>query len=73
MNVISMTLMSIKARNQNIFSRLFKMTSTVNDLKSKELSDMLMKQDMSVLLSIIILMKADRFLNLQQFHALESF
>jgi hypothetical protein len=62
---MSIALMFIRAKVQNIFSRLFKMMLTVNDLKSKESSDMLIKQDMSVSSSITTLMKTDRFLNLQ--------
>jgi hypothetical protein len=73
MNVMSMTLMSIRVRNRNIFFKLFKIMLTVNDLKLKESLSMLIKQDMNVLLSITTLMKTDRFLNLQWFHALESF
>jgi len=61
----------LKARDLNIFFRLLKMMSTVNDLKSNESSDMLMKQDMSILLSITTLMKTDCFLNSLQFHASE--
>ncbi len=72
MKIMSVTLISIRARNLNIFSKLFKMTSTVNDLKSNELSNMLMKQNMSILLSVTTLTKADHFSNLQQSHALES-
>ncbi len=71
MKVMSMTLISIKARDLNIFFKLLKMMSTVNDLKSNESSDMLMKQDMSILLSITTLMKTDCFLNSLQFHASE--
>ncbi len=71
MKVMSMTLVFIRTRNMNIFSKLFKMTSTVNDLKLNESSDMLMKQNMNILLSVTTLMKTDRFLNLQQSHALE--
>ncbi len=73
MKVMSVTSVSIKVKNLNIFSRLFKMTSTVNDLKSNKSSNMLMKKNMSILLLVTTLMKADRFLNLQQSHALESF
>jgi len=71
--VMSMTSVFIKARNLNIFSKLFKMTSTMNDLKSNESSDMLMKQNMSILLSVTTLTKTDCFSNSQQFHALKSF
>ncbi len=73
MKVMSMTLIFIRARNLNIFSKLLKMTSIVNDLKSNESSNMLMKQNMSISLSVTTLMKTNHFLNLQQFHALESF
>ncbi len=73
MNVISVTSIFIKARNLNIFSRLFKITSTVNDLKSNESSDMLMKQNMSTSFSVTTLMRTDCFSNLQWSHALESF
>ncbi len=72
-NVISMTSVSIRVRNLNIFSRLLKMMLTVNNLKLNVSSDMLMKQNISILLSITTLMKTDRFLNLQWFHALELF
>jgi len=72
MKVMSVTSVFIRAKNLNIFSRLLKMTSIVNDLKSNESSDMLMKQNMSILLSVTTLTRADRFLNSQRFHALES-
>ncbi len=72
MKVMSMTSVSIRARNLNIFSKLLKMMSTVNDLKSNESSDMLMKQNMSILFSVTTLTKADRFSNSQWSHALES-
>ncbi len=71
MKVMSVTSVSIRARDLNIFSRLLKMTSTVNNLKSNKSSDMLMKQNMSISFSVTTLTKADRFLNLQQSHALE--
>jgi hypothetical protein len=61
MNIMSVALISIRVKDQNIFSRLLKMMLTVNDLKSKESSDILIKQDMSVLLSITTLMKTDHF------------
>ncbi len=64
MKVMSVTSVFIRARNLNIFSKLFKMTSTMNDLKSNESSDMLMKQNMSMSLSVTTLTKADRFSNL---------
>ncbi len=70
--VMSVTSVSIRARNLNIFSKLLKMTSTVNDLKSNESSDMLMKQNMSISLSVTTLTRADRFSNSQRSHALES-
>ncbi len=72
MKVMSMTSVSIRTKNLNIFSRLLKMTLTVNDLKSNKSSDMLIKQNMSILLSVTTLTKADHFSNLQQSHALES-
>ncbi len=72
MKVMSVTSVSIRAKNLNIFSKLLKMTSIVNDLKSNELSDMLMKQNISILLSVTTLMKTDRFSNSQQSHALKS-
>ncbi len=71
MNVMSVTSMFIRARNWNIFSRLFKMTFTINDLKSNESSSILMKQDMSMSLSITTLTKADHFLNSLRFRASE--
>ncbi len=55
----------IKVRNLNIFSQLFKMMLTVNDLISKELSSMLIKQDINMLFSVTTLMKIDYFSNLQ--------
>ena len=71
MNVMSMTLMFIRARDRNIFFKLFKMMFTINDLKSNESSSILMKQDMSMSLSITTLTKADHFSNSLQFHASE--
>ncbi len=71
MKVMSMTSVSIRAKDLNIFSRLFKITSTINDLKSNESSDMLMKQNMSISFSITTLMKTDRFSNSLRFHASE--
>ncbi len=71
MNVMSVTLMFIRAKNRNIFSRLFRMTFTINDLKSNESSSILMKQDMSMSFSITTLTKANRFSNSLQFHAFE--
>ncbi len=73
MKVMSMTSVSIKARNLNIFSKLLKMTSTVNDLKLNESSDMLMKQNMNISFSVTTLTKTDHFSNLQRSHALKSF
>ncbi len=72
MKVMSVTSVSIRAKDLNIFSRLFKMMSTVNDLKSNESSGMLMKQNMSISLSVTTLMRADHFSNSQRSHALES-
>ena len=72
MKVMSVTSISIRTKNLNIFSRLFKMISTVNDLKSNESSNMLMKQNMSISLSVTTLTRADRFPNSQQSRALES-
>ncbi len=71
MKVMSVTSVFIRAKNLNIFSRLFKMILTVNDLKSNESSDMLMKQNMSISLSITTLMKTSRFLNSLRFCASE--
>ena len=71
MKIMSVTSVFIRVKNLNIFSRLFKMTSTVNDLKLNESSNMLMKQNMSISLSITTLTKTDRFLNSLQFHASE--
>ncbi len=73
MKVMSVTSVSIRARDLNIFSKLLKMMSTVNDLKLNKSSDMLMKQNMSILLSITTLTRTDHFSNLQRSHALESF
>ncbi len=75
MKVMLVTSVFIRARNLNIFSKLLKMTSTVNDLKLNESSDMLMKQNMSILLSVTTLTKTDRFSNSQQLnwlHQVES-
>ncbi len=58
-------LVFIKVRNLNIFSQLFKMMLTVNDLISKELSSMLIKQDINMLFLVTTLMKIDYFSNLQ--------
>ena len=72
MKVMSVTSVSIKVKDLNIFSRLFKMTSTVNDLKSNKSSDMLMKQNMSISSSVTTLTRADHFSNSQRSCALES-
>ncbi len=71
MKVMSVTLVSIRAKDLNIFSRLLKMMSTVNDLKSNESSGMLMKQNTSISLSITTLTRVSRFLNSLRFHAFE--
>ncbi len=71
MKVMSMTSVFIKAKNLNIFSRLFKMMSTVNDLKSNESSGMLMKQNMSISLSVTTLTRASHFSNSLRFYASE--
>ncbi len=71
MNIMSVTLMFIRARNWNIFFKLFKMMFTINDLKLNESLSILMKQNMSMSLLVTTLMKADRFLNLLQFHVFE--
>ncbi len=71
MKVMSVTSVSIRAKNLNIFSRLFKMTSTMNDLKSNESSGMLMKQNMSILLSVTTLTRTSHFSNSLQFRASE--
>ena len=63
MNVMSMTSVFIKADDLNIFSKLFKMTLTVNGLKLNESSDMLMKQNISMSFSVTTLTKACRFSN----------
>ncbi len=71
MKVMSMTSVFIRAKDLNIFSRLLKMMSTVNDLKSNKSSDMLMKQNMSISLSVTTLTKTDHFSNSLQFRASE--
>ncbi len=71
MNVMSVTSIFIRARNRNIFSKLLKMTFTINDLKSNESSSILMKQNMSMSLSVTTLTRADRFLNSLWFHVSE--
>ena len=73
MKVMSVTSVFIRARNLNIFSKLFKMMSTMNDLKSNKSSDMLMKQNISISFSVTTLTKTDRFSNLQRSCALELF
>ncbi len=60
------TLIFIKTDDLNIFLKLLKITLTVNDLKLNESLNMLMKQDMSISLLIIILTKACRFSNSRQ-------
>ncbi len=71
MKVMSVTSVFIRAKDLNIFSRLLKMMSTVNDLKSNESSDMLMKQNTSISFSVSTLTRASRFSNLLRFHASE--
>ena len=71
MKVMLVTSVFIRIRDLNIFSRLLKMTSTVNDLKLNESSDMLMKQNMSISLSVTTLTRTDRFSNSLRFHASE--
>ncbi len=71
MNVMSVTSMSIRMRNRNIFSKLFKMMLTINDLKLNESSSILMKQDMSMSFSVITLTRTNCFLNLLWFRAFE--
>ncbi len=73
MKVMSMTSVFIRVKDLNIFSRLLKMMLIMNDLKSNESSDMLMKQNMNILLSVTTLTKTDRFLNSQWSHALKLF
>ena len=58
-----MTLIFIKVNDLNIFFKLLKITLIINDLKLNELLNMLMKQDISISLSVITLTKAYRFLN----------
>jgi len=69
--VMSVTFIFIRAKDLNIFSRLFKMMSTVNDLKSNESSDMLMKQNTSISFSVTTLTRTSCFSNLLQFRASE--
>jgi len=64
MNIMSVTLMSIRAKDRNIFS-------TINDLKSNKSSSILMKQNMSMSFSVTTLMRADRFSNSLRFRASE--
>ncbi len=71
MKIMSMTSIFIRARDLNIFFKLFKMMSTVNNLKSNESSNMLMKQNMSISFSVTTLTKISCFSNLLQFHASE--
>ncbi len=71
MNIMSITLMFIRTRNWNIFFKLLKMMFTINDLKSNESSSILMKQDMSMLLSVTTLTKTDHFSKSLQFHVSE--
>ncbi len=71
MKVMSVTSIFIRAKDLNIFSRLLKMTSTMNDLKSNESSGMLMKQNMNILFSITTLMRTSRFSNSLRFRASE--
>ena len=66
MNVMLMTLVFIKINNLNIFFKLLKLTLTVNGLKLNRSLSMLMKQDMSMSLSVITLTKACRFSNSQR-------
>ncbi len=72
MKVMLMTSVSIRARNLNIFFKLLKMTLMMNDLKLNESSNMLMKQNINISLSVTTLMKTDCFSNSQWSHALES-
>ena len=71
MNIMSMTSMFIRMKNRNIFSRLLKMMLTINDLKLNESSSILMKQDMSMSLSVTTLTRTSRFSNSLRFHAFE--
>ncbi len=71
MNIMSVTLMFIRAKDWNIFSRLLKIMFTINDLKSNESSSILMKQNMSMSLSITTLTKTNHFSNSLQFCASE--
>ncbi len=71
MNIMSVTSMFIRMKNWNIFFKLFKMMLTINDLKLNESSSILMKQNMSMLLSVTTLTRADHFSNSLQFHASE--
>ena len=71
MKVMLMTSVFIRMKDLNIFFKLFKMMSTVNDLKSNESLNILMKQNMNISFLVTTLMKADHFLNLLQFRAFE--
>ncbi len=71
MKVMSVTSISIRAKDLNIFSRLFKMTSIMNDLKSNESSGMLMKQNTSISFSVTTLTRASCFSNSLRFRASE--
>ncbi len=71
MKVMSVTSVFIRAKDLNIFSRLLKMMLTVNDLKSNKSSGMLMKQNMSMSLSVTTLTRASRFSNSLRFRASE--
>ncbi len=73
MKVMLMTSVFIRVKDLNIFFKLLKMTSTMNNLKSNESSNMLMKQNMNISFSVTTLMRADCFLNSQWSHALELF
>ncbi len=64
MKVMSMTSVFIRIRNLNIFFKLLKMMLIINNLKLNELLNILMKQNINILLSIITLMKTDCFSNL---------
>ncbi len=70
MNIMLVTLIFIKVNNLNIFFKLLKMTLIINGLKLNESLNMLMKQDMSISLSVITLTKTCRFLNSQRFRVL---
>ncbi len=63
MKIMLMISVFIRAKDLSIFSKLLKIISTVNDLKSNESSDMLMKQNMSISLSVTTLTKTNHFSN----------